>query len=117
MIRTHASIAAIAACSIAVGCATPVPQSKISSSASAIKAAEGIGAADEPGAAEHLRLARNQRAQGLRLVDEGKNKEAGRVLSRAEADARVSYSLAGEAKTRNEAARMIEEIGAMRAKL
>jgi len=117
MVRTFAAVAATAACSIALGCATPVPQSKVNSSAAAIQSAEQLGAVDDPRAAQHLQMARDQRNRGLSLINAGKNKEAGRMLDRAQADAELAYSLAGEANMRNEAARMLEEILFLRAKL
>ena len=118
MNRTIASVVALVACSIGLGCATAqVPQSKIDSSSASIRNAEAAGAVNEPRARVHLGWARDQHARGLQLIKQGENEEAGLMLSRAQSDAEVASALASEANTRGEAARMLTEISILREKL
>lgn len=118
MIRAYASVAAVAAVTVLVGCAgAPVPQGRVNSSGAAIRAAQEVGAQNEPQAALHLRLAEEQRAQGLQLIDKGDNERADLMLERAQSDAEVAVVLAREAQTREQANRTLEEVRALRSKL
>jgi hypothetical protein len=118
MLRAYASMAALAACTIGIGCGgAAVPHARVTSSAASIRAAEEVGANSDPQAALHVRLAKEQRQHALDLIRDDKNREAERVLLRAEADAELAVALAREVQTRSEANKTLEEVRALRAKL
>jgi hypothetical protein len=89
----------------------------MSSSAASIRAAEEVGARNDPQAALHLRLAQEQRERALNLIRNNENKEAARWLMRAEADADLAVELARETATRAEAAKTLEEVRMLRNRL
>ena len=80
----------------------PVLEERSSSRAEeAIRAADRAGAAGEPLAAFHLRLARQELAQ----AQQGDLQVASRWLARAEADARLAAGRAEESRLRRRAGR------------
>jgi hypothetical protein len=66
----------------------------------AISAAEEAGAASEPQAALHLKMARDEVASAASLVDVGENAQAKLVLQRARVDAELARALTHEARTK-----------------
>ena len=86
------------------GCAT-APQSAYTESRATVRAAEEVGAPDEPSAAYHLDLAKKQLAVAEPLVDgsNAERKQAAKVLARAEADAELALALAKTAELQTEA--------------
>ena len=70
------------------------PQQQHAASASAIRAAEEVGANDIPQAALHLQLAREQLAAAEKLVSRKRYDQATSLLRRAEVDAELALSLA-----------------------
>jgi len=93
----------------AAGCASS-PALRTEPSASAIRAAEEVGAADVPLAALHLQLAREQVERAESLAAEGKQDEAASQLLRAEADAELALALSHEEAERSAAAKAIERV-------
>lgn len=95
----------------AVGCATtPIPADKLSRSQSAITAAEEMNAANEPQAALHLKLAKEQLQQAKKMMIDGDNKNASMVLLRAESDGEAALALARAKSATTEAQKTITAI-------
>lgn len=87
-----------------------LPQAELTSAESAVRAAEVAGAPDVPKGKLHLKYARDQINEAKALIDEGKNKEAKRVLQRAEVDARYAHVLAEQEEAAVEAEEVLERI-------
>lgn len=69
-------------------------QAKVTEVQSSVRAAEAVGANDQPKAALHLQLARDEMAEAQRLAQEGDEENAALVLDRARADAELAFQLA-----------------------
>jgi hypothetical protein len=69
-------------------------QSKVSEVNAAVRAAEAVGANDQPKAALHLQLARDEIAAAQRLAKDGEEEDAQLVLERARIDAELALQLA-----------------------
>ena len=87
-----------------------VPQESLTAAKAAVAGAEVGGAATEPKAALHLKLAKEQLAQAEKLIADGDNEEAARVIDRAQADADLALSLAKEVSAEKEAADTKEQL-------
>lgn len=107
---TYAVVAALGGC--AVHRATPVEP--LAHSRESIRTAEAIGAADDPQAAVHLRLAKLQVADAMMLIERGDAERAAWVLKRAITDADLASALARENSTRAEAQQAAEQAERMR---
>ncbi len=116
MNRPHALVAIVLSVgAAAVGCGgAPVPNAQVTSSAAAVRAAQELGAKNEPQAALYLHLAQEKREKALALINEGENLEARRLLERAEADAEVAVALAIAQDTREQALKAQQEVQRMR---
>lgn len=90
-----ASIAFLAACG---GSTLPPPQSV--EAKTSISAAEAVGAQNEPKAALHLKLAKDQTTQAEALLRNGDDDEARLLLEQAKADAELALVLTREATLR-----------------
>jgi len=64
-----------------------LPPAKVAETQSSISAAAAVGAEQNPQAALHLKMARDQLSEAQGLIDSGKNDEARLVLERANAAA------------------------------
>lgn len=105
-IRTHATIATILALALGSLACANAPTAELTESRSALRAAEEVGAAEQPSAAYHLELARDQIDAAEALIEDGGDNEyksARRMLERAEVDAELAVSLARAADVRQEA--------------
>ena len=91
-----------------------VPQETLTAAKAAVAGAEVAGAASEPKAALHLKLAKEQLAQAEKLIADGDNEEAARIIDRAQADADLSFSLAKEANAKKEASDTSEQLGRLK---
>lgn len=104
----YGSVANVACLLFLVGCGSslPPPSDRLASAEAAARSAQELGAAREPKAAYHLKLATEQIDQGKGLMREGDNRRADMVLQRASSDAELAVMLAKEntAKTDAEAA-------------
>jgi len=69
-------------------------QSRMSEVQAAVRAAEEVGANDQPKAALHLQLARDEIAAAQRLAKDGEEDDAKLVLERARVDAELALQLA-----------------------
>lgn len=87
-----------------LACATvPVPAEQLARAEANARAAEEIGASEDPQAAYHLKLAREQIGEANRLISEGSYQRASDVLRRAEADSELALVLAREQIIRTQA--------------
>jgi hypothetical protein len=69
-------------------------QSRVAEVQASVSAAEAVGANDQPKAALHLQLARDEIAAAQRLAEEGEEEDAQLVLERARVDAELAMQLA-----------------------
>lgn len=100
---------------LAVGCASfPAPTERMASSEAAIRGAREVGAESVPPASLELRLAEEGIAQAKRLMADGDNETAARVLQRAQSDAELALALARENHARNEAAQVAAQVAQLR---
>ncbi len=94
-----------------VGCGGSLPPNdKIASSEAAVRAAQEVGAQNEPKAALHLKLAQEQLERAKGHVKEGENDRAEFELLRAKADAELAVELAREAAAKKEAQEVLEQV-------
>ncbi len=84
------------ALSVACGASFPPPTQRMADAESAHQSAIELGAANQPAAALHVKLAEEQMAQAKALVADGKNKEANSLLIRSKADSDLAIALARE---------------------
>jgi len=83
----------------AISCgSSSLPPAKVAETQSSISAAAAVGADQNPQAALHLKMARDQLSEAQGLIDSGKNDEARLVLERANADAEVALMITREAE-------------------
>ena len=75
-----------------------LPPAKVADTQSSISAAAAVGADQNPQAALHLKMARDQLKQAQGLLDDGKDDAARLVLERADADAEVALMITREAQ-------------------
>jgi hypothetical protein len=92
----------------------PVPHDALSAAQADVKGAEVGGANDNPQAALHVKLAKDQIEIAQKQINDGDNEEAARTLDRAQADAELALALAKEAKSQNDAAEASEQVGKLR---
>jgi hypothetical protein len=89
----------------ASGCASsPEPTERLVSAQAAMRAAQEVGANGNPQAQLHAQLAREELARAKKLIEDGDNERAERLLQRATADAELAVAVTRESKSRNEAA-------------
>ena len=92
-----ASYALLTVCVAACG-GSALPPAKVADTQSSISAAAAVGADQNPQAALHLKMARDQLKQAQGLIDDGKNDDARLVLDRADADAQVALMITRESQ-------------------
>ena len=92
----------------------PVPHDALSAAQADVKGAEVGGANDNPKAALHVKLAKDQIEIAQKQINDGDNEEAARTLDRAQADAELALALAKETKAQNDAAEASEQVGKLR---
>jgi hypothetical protein len=81
------------------GCGgSALPPAKVADTQSSISAAAAVGADQNPQAALHLKMARDQLKQAQSLLDDGKDDQARLVLERADADAEVALIITRESQ-------------------
>lgn len=87
-----------------------VPQEALTAAKASVSGAEVAGAAAEPKAALHLKLAKEQITKAEALIQDGDNEEAAVQVDRAQADADLSMALAKEAKAKQDATETKEQL-------
>lgn len=108
--RVSLAVPVVLAAAIA-GCASaPIPADKYANAKSSIKTSEELGAEQDPQAALHLKLAKEQLAQAKDCMKKGDNESAKMVLERAEADGDAAFNIARADKAKVEAKKTVENI-------
>ena len=92
----------------------PPPHDALSAAQAEVKGAEVAGANENPKAALHLKLAKDQIQKAQQQMNDSDNEEAERTLIRAQADADLALALSKEAKSQNDAAEASEQVGKLR---
>jgi hypothetical protein len=102
----------------AVACGgAAVPQETLTAAQASVKGAEVGGANEDPKAQLHLKLANEQIDKAKKLIEDGKNEEAARMIDRAQADADLALVLAQEAKAMGDAKDADDQLGKLKKKL
>lgn len=104
----------LAAMALACGSSIPPPNDRMASAEAATRSARELGAAQEPKAALHLKLAEEQIDQAKALVRDGDNKRADLVLQRASSDAELAVMLAKEKNAKGEAEKALDRVKAVK---
>src|SRR4051812_19080102 len=94
-----------------------VPQEALTAAQASVKGADVGGANEDPKAQLHLKLANEQIEKAKKLIEDGKNDEAARVIDRAQVDADLALALAQQAKALREAKDADEQLGKLKRKL
>lgn len=100
-----AAIAFLAACG---GSTMPPPQSV--EAKTSISAAEAVGAQNEPKAALHLKLAKDQTTQAETLLRKGEDDQARLLLEQAKVDAELALVLTREAALRAQVQQSLSKV-------
>ena len=112
---TSTTLLAAIALYVLAGCGSyPAPTERMTTSQSAVRAAQEVGAPNNPQAALHLKLAQEQVEQAKQLMTDGENKRAEYVLLRAESDAELAVALARESTARQAAQRALDEVRSLK---
>jgi hypothetical protein len=110
-LRQILSFSMVASAVALVGCGgAAVPRDQLTLAQAAVKGAEVGGANEEPKAALHLKLAREQISKANALIADGENEDAARMIARAQADADLSLALAKQAAARRDTQDAKEQI-------
>lgn len=107
---------AVAVSGVACGGAA-VPQDALTAAQASAKGAEVGGANADPQAQLHLKLANEQIDKAKKLIEDGDNEEAARVIDRAQVDADLALALAQQAKAVRDAKDADEQLGKLKRKL
>lgn len=95
---------ALAVAGLASACGgAQVPHGQLTDAKSSAKAAEAMGAKQEPQAALHLKMATDAITDAEKHIQEGDNEGAMPLLERALADANLARALTREAETKRNA--------------
>jgi hypothetical protein len=101
-LRTIFALGSLSALAAACGSQALPPPAAVEAKTS-ISAAEAVGAQNEPKAALHLKLAKDQSARAEALIKDGNDDEARLLLEQAKVDAELALVLTREANARAEA--------------
>jgi len=99
----------MAACAAACGGYT-VPAQHVTGAQTAIAAARGGGAAADPQANLHLKLAEEQFSSARGMMKSGDDKKADLLLLRSQADAQLAQSLAQKQTATAETQKTVDQI-------
>jgi hypothetical protein len=80
----------------ACGASFPVPTQRMADAEAAHRSAIEVGAANQPAAQLHVKLAEEQMTKAKNLINDGDNKEADSLLVRSKADSELALALARE---------------------
>ncbi len=95
--------------SVACGASFPAPTQHLADAESAHRSALELGAATQPAAQLHVKLAEEQMAKAKSLIGDGDNKEADSLLIRSKADSELALALAREQAAAAEAQKAVDE--------
>jgi hypothetical protein len=93
-----------------------IPSEQLTAAQAAVRAAEVGGAPEVPQAALSLKRANDQIVQAKKLIEDGENEQALRVLNKAEIDAELALALAREDSMKKQAAETREQLDKMKKK-
>jgi hypothetical protein len=82
--------------SLGCGASFPVPTQRMADAESAHRSALELGAASQPAAQLHVKLAEEQMAKAKTLITDGDNKGADSLLIRSKADSELALALTRE---------------------
>lgn len=100
---------------VMLGCGgAAVPQDALTAAQADVKGAEVGGAADNPKAMLHLKLARDQIGTAQKQIGAGDYEATGRTLARAQEDAELALALDKEAHAQGDASEANEQVGKLR---
>jgi len=93
------------------GCASSaMPPPAAVEAKTSISAAEAVGARNEPRAALHLKMAKDQTAQAESSLRKGDDDDARLLLERAKVDAELALVLTREAEARRQAEQSLAKV-------
>jgi hypothetical protein len=96
IMKTH-FVWAIVPVALSLACASfPVPTQRMADAESAHRSALELGAATQPAAQLHVKLAEEQMAKAKVAIANGENKEADSLLIRSKADSELAVALSRE---------------------
>ncbi len=104
------TLGAVALLMMACGASTPRPTAQLTDATAALRAAEEVGAPDEPRAALYLKMSKDGIANGETLMDNDENDKAKRVFERAKADAELALVLTRTAAKQTQAKDAIRRV-------
>lgn len=100
---------------LAGGCAgANFNQQRMVDTQATVAAVEELDEVEDPEVSLHLKYARDQLAAARRLIDEGDDEEANRMLDRAHADAQLALAMARTERSRKEAREAWAEVEELR---
>lgn len=106
MVASVASLAAITGCS-----SYPIPVQHMADAEGAARSASDVGAASNPQASLHLKMAQEEIANAKQLMADGDNEKADSVLVRAKADGELALGEAREQQAQQAAQQALAQIG------
>ena len=95
---------------VACGASGPRPTTQLTEATAAVRAADEVGAPNEPKAALYLKMAKDGINNAEILMENDENTKAARVLERASADAELALVLTRTATKRTEADTAIRRV-------
>ncbi len=98
-----------AALLLACGASFPVPTQRMADAEAAHRSALELGAANQPAAQLHVKLAEEQMTKAKTLISEGDNKAADSLLIRSKADSELALALAREQSSNVEVQKAVEK--------
>jgi hypothetical protein len=110
MVAAPLAFAALAACA-----SYPMPVQRMADAESTARSAQENGAATDPQAQLHLKLAQDEIAQAKLLIQDGDNQRADYVLIRARSDAELALGEARAEKAQMEAQKTQQQVAALQA--
>lgn len=113
MTKTMTGIIALGLCLGIPACGASRPVEKETETKAAVRAAEEVGADGVPRSALYLDLAKQQIASAEKLMKDGEQEKAARVLERARADAELAIAVAkaeGERESAEQAAQRVQQL-------
>lgn len=106
----HLGIVTMTAVVLGSAACASTPGEKAEPAASAIRAAEVVGATSTPDAALHLRLAKEELEHAQHLPNSDDRGRVDRLLKRSQVDAELALALARSEVERTEAQNAIDEV-------
>lgn len=93
----------VSAAALGVGCAGAAkPVDQLANTEAAVRAAQELGAEQQPQAELHMTLAREEIQRAHELMKDDENEQAARVLARAKADAELALAITRRAEAKSE---------------